>query len=128
MNDDITSLETSFQDGCSVIAAKITALGVTTSSTASPTTIANNIKTLATNKYNAGVSAADARVNTNSSSYTSGYNNGYNAGKTSATKTFNIQHQRWGAAVAINIVYNGTNVYSYSYDGTYDLVSKNITI
>ena len=71
LNDDCAQLKNSFQDGCSTIAAKITSLGVTTSSTASPTTISNNISTLATNKYN------------------SGYNTGYSAGS-AAFKDYKI--------------------------------------
>lgn len=54
---DISDLKTNFQDGCSKIATAITNNGVSTASNASPATMASNISTLATNKYNAGVSA-----------------------------------------------------------------------
>jgi len=58
----VASLESSFPDGCRIIARAITAgrgtyaspiTGVSTADNASPTTMANNIKTLATNNYNA---------------------------------------------------------------------------
>ena len=39
------------------------------------------------NGYNAGVAAADGRVNTGSASYTSGYNAGVNAGKNTMAST-----------------------------------------
>ena len=59
-----SALETSFPAGCSTIAAAVTGGrdgngtgGVTTASNASPSTIATNIQTMATNNYNAGVSA-----------------------------------------------------------------------
>ena len=54
---------------------------VTTASDDTFDTINTNMKSAFTKRYNSGVSAADARVNTSSASYTSGYNNGYNAGK-----------------------------------------------
>jgi len=47
LNKKIGNVETSFQDGCSTIAAAITSMGVSTSSTASPDTMAANIKKLA---------------------------------------------------------------------------------
>ena len=56
-NTSITNLQTSFQNGCSTIANAITANGVSTATNASPDTMATNISTLATNKYNAGVTA-----------------------------------------------------------------------
>ena len=40
--------------------------------------------------YNAGVAAADARVNTGSASYTSGYNAGHNAGITSGRQSIRL--------------------------------------
>jgi len=53
LNDDITEVKTSFQDGCSKIASKITSLGVTTASNASIDTIVNNIESL----YNKGINS-----------------------------------------------------------------------
>lgn len=44
--DDINALRTSFQDGCSTIAATISEMGVTTASNASLSTIVENIKKL----------------------------------------------------------------------------------
>ncbi len=41
------------------------------------------------NGYNAGVTAADNRVNSNSTNYKTGYNNGYNAGVTAADNRVN---------------------------------------
>ena len=58
----VATLESSFPDGCRTIARAITAgrgtyaspiTGVSTADNASPTTMATNIKTLATNNYNA---------------------------------------------------------------------------
>ena len=57
LDTTISSIQTSFQNGCSTIANAITANGVSTASTASPNTMATNINTVATNKYNAGVTA-----------------------------------------------------------------------
>jgi hypothetical protein len=50
-------MQSNFQAGCSTIASAITAQGVSTASNASPSTMANNISTLATNKYNSGYNA-----------------------------------------------------------------------
>ena len=41
-------LQTSFQDGCSTIAAAITSIGVITAANASPATMANNIRNIET--------------------------------------------------------------------------------
>ena len=46
LNDDISNIQSSFQDGCSTIASKITSLGVNTASNASPNTISDNIQLL----------------------------------------------------------------------------------
>ena len=46
--DDINSLKTSFQDGCSKVATAITEMGVTTASNATPDTMAANIKKIDT--------------------------------------------------------------------------------
>lgn len=47
-NNNLTSLQTSFQNGCSTISTAITAMGVTTASNASPATMAANIKKIKT--------------------------------------------------------------------------------
>lgn len=56
-SDSVAQLKKSFQDGCSLIAGKITSLGVATASNASPETISKNVETLANNKYNNGFAA-----------------------------------------------------------------------
>lgn len=75
LNDTIAEMKQSFQDGVDTLVAKLTALGITPASS-SPDDIAAAIDSLATSKYNAGVAAADARVNTSSASYTSGRTQG----------------------------------------------------
>ncbi len=75
LNDTISEMKQSFQDGVDTLVAKLTALGITPASS-SPDDIAAAIDSLATSKYNAGVAAADARVNTSSASYTSGRTQG----------------------------------------------------
>ena len=80
----IIALEQAFPDGCRIIARAITAgrgtyesplTGVPTADNASPTTMANNIKTLAINNYNQGVTdtkAIDPTWNTAFTSLTAG--------------------------------------------------------
>lgn len=71
LESKLASMESSFQAGCDTLVNKLKTLGVTPASS-SPTDIAAAMDTLATNKYNAGVTAADARVNTSSASYSQG--------------------------------------------------------
>ena len=78
-----------------------------------------------TAKTPTALSAAVTTLKTNS--YNNGYNNGY-ANGVANPKTITISHVRWGAAVEIHITYNGTDVYSYSYDGTYPVVTQTITL
>jgi hypothetical protein len=78
-------MKTNFQAGCSTIASSITSHGVSTASNATPTIMATNIDTACNNYYASGVSAADARVNTSSASYTSGYSNGHDSLTTNYT-------------------------------------------
>jgi hypothetical protein len=75
VNSTISEMKTSFQDGCNTLVSKLTELGVTPASS-SPTDIAAAIEQLYSDRYNAGVTAADARVNTSSASYTSGRTQG----------------------------------------------------
>lgn len=75
INTTIADMKQSFTDGCNTLVNKLKELGVTPTSN-SPSDIAAAIETLATNKYNQGVEAADARVNTSSASYTSGRSQG----------------------------------------------------
>lgn len=76
INKEIENLKKSVSDGKTTVANAITANGVNTATDATFATIATNINTVATNKYNAGITYADGRVNTNSANYKSGYNNG----------------------------------------------------
>lgn len=55
--DEIDALKKSVSDGKKTVAAAITAQGVNTAADAEFSTMATNIKTVGTNKYNAGVSA-----------------------------------------------------------------------
>lgn len=71
LENKLASMESSFQAGCDTLVNKLKALGVTPASS-SPSDIAAAMDTLATNKYNAGVTAADARVNKSSASYSQG--------------------------------------------------------
>ena len=76
LSSEISSLKTSFQDGIKKIAGKLTSLGVSTSNTASPDTISNNIQTLYNNRYNEG----------------------YNAGKAAAKPTCSLVYSQAGSA------------------------------
>ena len=90
---NIVDVKQSFQDGCRTIASKLTSCGVTTSNTASPSTIANNIQTLYTNRYNSGRTQGqnDVKNSPNSyglyskSQYDQNYSNGYNTGISAAS-------------------------------------------
>jgi len=64
----------SASDGKKLLASTITGLGVNTASDATFNVISNNIKTLATNRYNTGYNAGY------SAGYNAGYSAGYNAG------------------------------------------------
>lgn len=75
LSSELSSLKTSFQDGIKKIAGKLTSLGVSTSNTASPDTISNNIQTLYNNRYNEG----------------------YNAGKAAAKPTCSLVHSQAGS-------------------------------
>lgn len=61
VNSTISEMKTSFQDGCNTLVSKLTELGVTPASS-SPTDIAAAIEQLYSDRYNAGVTAADARA------------------------------------------------------------------
>lgn len=71
----------SASNGKTAIANAITGAGVSTSASATFATMATNIGTVATNKYNAGVTDADGRANTSSTNYKTGYNAGVSATK-----------------------------------------------
>lgn len=71
LSDKLAAMESSFQAGCDTLVNKLKSLGVTPASS-SPSDIAAAMDTLKTNYYNAGVSAADARVNKSSASYSQG--------------------------------------------------------
>ncbi len=73
-------LAASFSDGCDRLVEGCRKQGVTPASN-SPADIVSAIETIATNKYNAGITAADARTNVNSANYKSGYNAGVAAAK-----------------------------------------------
>ena len=71
----------SASNGKKAVANAITGAGVSTSESATFATMATNIGTVATNKYNAGVAYADGRANPSSTNYTTGYNAGVSATK-----------------------------------------------
>ena len=102
----ITNLTNSYNSNIKIITDKLNACGVSTASNANGATIATNIQTLYTNrynqgisdgrvgyvtesqynnygnqKYNEGVTAADNRANPNSTNYQTGYNNGVTDGR-----------------------------------------------
>ena len=70
-------LKKSVADGKSAIASAITSQGVNTATGASYATMANNVKTACTNKYNAGIAVGRAQVSTLSQTV-SGANYGEN--------------------------------------------------
>lgn len=79
----------SVSDGKTTVAEAITALGVATAADADFDTMAANITSAGTVKYNAGVTYADGRANTASTNYKTGYNAGYSAGVTAADNRAN---------------------------------------
>lgn len=60
LNSDLAVAKSNFQVGCSTIAGKITACGVSTAANASPTTMANNIQIIYNNRYNRGYTDGSA--------------------------------------------------------------------
>jgi hypothetical protein len=70
--------------------------------------MANNISTLATNKYNQGVTAADNRAEPNSINYQTGYNNGINI----------LKEIIIFSSYDVYTVRGGSNIYFYRSDGT----------
>lgn len=83
VNTDIAALKKYVGDGKTLVAKAITDKGKATAADASFQTMSDNVRLMAGVQYGYGVTAADARVNTSSASYT----NGYAAGQASATKT-----------------------------------------
>lgn len=94
LNNDLQQCFQSASEGKKLLAATLTGLGINTAANATFAQINNNIKTLATSRYNAG--------------YNYGYNVGYNAGAASAQ--------------AVNITVTGRMGYSDS-GGTYGVTS-----
>lgn len=62
LNTSLEEIKTSFQDGCDTIVAGCTTYGATPTSN-SPTDIVNAVKTIHTDRYNAGVTAGKQAVN-----------------------------------------------------------------
>jgi hypothetical protein len=120
-SDEYTNISNSFQNGCSTIASKITSLGVSTASNASPSTMSTNISTLATNKYNAGVSAADNRAEPNSINYQTGYNNGRSSitGVTLVETLAQAPGSTWSTCGSITTSYHHIILVSGRYNGNY---------
>lgn len=79
INNTIAEMKQSFTDGCNTLVNKLKELGVTPSSS-SPTDIAAAIEEIYNSRYTLGktdgIAEADARVNTESASYTSGRTQG----------------------------------------------------
>lgn len=94
IDTEIEGMKANFRDGCNTIAAKITACGEATDDNASPQTMAANIQKIYTDRYNAGVAAADARVNTQSESYKGGYNAGVKAAKVGTAAAADVRTGR----------------------------------
>lgn len=140
----LSSMESSFQAGCDALVNKLKELGVTPASS-SPTDIAAAMDTLATNKYNAGVSAADARVNKSSKSYSQGvtdadaransssanwkdgYNNGYSAGR--AQGQADVKANPGGYGLITQDAYNnyGTTCYNNGVAAGKNAVNGSVT-
>jgi hypothetical protein len=120
-----------FQAGCSTIASSITSNGVSTASNASPSTMANNISTLATNKYNSGYSAGQSastlkRVDLGTSNSISC--TGYSGWQNFTTNNFAFYISSYGSVYANA---SGTNTHagsvSYSYNSSTGVFTKSIT-
>lgn len=78
LSTEVATLKKSVSDGKKSVADAITAKGVSTAADATFAVMAANIGTMADKKYNAGVTAADGRVNSSSASYQSGRTQGQN--------------------------------------------------
>jgi hypothetical protein len=131
MDSDISTLQSNFQAGCSTIASSITSNGVSTASNASPSTMANNISTLATNKYNSGYSAGQSastlkRVDLGTSNSISC--TGYSGWQNFTTNNFAFYISSYGSVYANA---SGTNTHagsvSYSYNSSTGVFTKSIT-
>lgn len=83
----MNALKKSVADGKSAIAAAITSQGVSTAVDASYATMAGNVKTACTNKYNAGVAVGKSQI-TIASQTVSGTNYGENGSTVHITLTF----------------------------------------
>ena len=73
LQTEMTSVKKSVSDGKSLVAKAITDKGKATAADASFQTMSDNVRLMAGVQYGYGVTAADARVNTNSASYKQGY-------------------------------------------------------
>lgn len=91
LQTEMTSIKKSVSDGKSLVAKAITDKGKATAADASFQTMSDNVRLMAGVQYGYGVTAADARVNTNSASYKQGYSVGYGAGcKTKVLKDYDV--------------------------------------
>ena len=86
MTAEMTAVKKSVSDGKKKVATAITDKGKATDSNASFQTMSDNIRLMAGIQYGAGVTAADARVNTASANYKAGYSAG-----AAAKKSFTLQ-------------------------------------
>ena len=112
----LLDLKKSVSDGKSSIASAITAQGVTTASDAAFSTMATNIGTAATNKYNAGANAVYATQSTttgswNGATYTASSSAGYKASSTSTTITTQAARTVTSGQTASTIFSAGSRVY-----------------
>lgn len=111
LNQKCTNLETSFQDGCSTIAAAITSKGVSTASNASPATMAANIGSI---KSGATIVNLGTARSINVSSY-EGYKNFTAANffpvcASSHNATGNVGNDGWNGNVKARAYFTGVSV------------------
>lgn len=122
INGEIEKLKKSVSDGKAKVAKAITDNGEATAADASFQTMADNVGLMAGIQYNAGVTDADARVNTNSANYKAGYNTGVTAAdgrvNTSSTSYQEAIKQGFMKYSPINQMdsadFEGTNVITYN--------------
>ena len=127
LNDDITSFQTgvdTIYNGCKTYGSTPTA--------STPTAIVNAIKAIYTNRYNAGVTAADNRANANSTNYKTGYNAGVTATKkgtaTAAQVLTGYTFTNSSSVGASGTMANKTTTAQYVATGSLDSTNKRLRL
>lgn len=127
INKEIEELKKSVSDGKKKVATAITDKGVSTAADATFDTMANNITIMGNNQYNAGVTAADNRVNTGSNNYKSGYNTGYNEGYNQGTSNVKNDYAPNGRTVSVVLSGKDSSINQHFYTPGYSSVTISLS-